>query len=99
MSTNDTVGVGKAGITYKIRGDDTFKGKQNSEVSCTRRSEEYCKVGDGTTGTITTTVWLTPSEGSDGNYALSFEKLTYFIGDEEHTADIDAQTASINLYY
>lgn len=102
MTTNDSVGTGIIGFKYSIEGG-TFKGMQDSEVSCSAiYKNKYCTVSAGKTRVITTTVWLTPNAQGDGNYAVSFDSLHYYtdINGEKKTLQLDeSKTDAINLYY
>lgn len=73
MTTTDST-LGATGLSYSIEGD-TFRGDQESKVSCSLKTGENCKIKAGNTSTIVVTVWLTPIES--GNYGVSFNKLGY----------------------
>ncbi len=76
MTTNDSTN-GITGFVYSIKGDE-FRGEQDSEISCGRRIDGYCKINDGSSSIITTTVWLTPNQS--GNYGVRFDKVRAKIG-------------------
>lgn len=97
MTTNDST-TGITGFTYSIKGDP-FRGKQNSQVSCILKTDTYCKIKDGNSGVITTTVWLTPNQS--GNYGIGFDKIRAKIGMNGtlQTYDIGKETEHIYISY
>lgn len=97
-STNDSIGTDVIGLNYSIEGD-TFKGIQESKVSCDVTSKGYCPVAAGKTRVIKVTVLLKPVSKGDGNYAVSFDSLYYFIDGEKKILQLeDSKTAAIKLY-
>lgn len=97
-TTTNSIGTGFISFSYSIVGGD-FSGKQDSKVSCTLTHDGLCKVPDGETRDITTTIWLYPDEAGDGNYALKFDQFRYMQDDQTKTYNLDKQTAAINIYH
>jgi len=79
ISTSDsTVGTGITGFSYSPTGD-SFRGAQDSKISCSVRYKNYCKIKSGESETITTTVWLTPELA--GNYGIRFSNVKIMSGE------------------
>lgn len=96
MTTSDST-AGLTGFSYGIYGD-AFRGKQNSRVSCSRKSDNLCKILDGQTSDVTVTVWLTPSQS--GNYSIRFNNLKASIANGDYvTYSLNRETEAIYISY
>jgi hypothetical protein len=100
MTTSDTLGTGVNGFSYTVVGAKSFSGKRDSEISlCTRKSDGFCKFGDGQSKELKLTVWAFPAEDGTGEYAVQFNKLNYYFNGEKKTLDLNQKTESLYLQY
>jgi hypothetical protein len=87
------------GFSYSLFGD-SFRGSQNSEVSCGTSTDinkvEYCKIKSGQTTTITTTVWLSAEQA--GNYGVMFESINYLKGVNHESGSFDVNKGTQKIY-
>lgn len=98
-STSNTVGTGDIGFSYTVLGD-SFRGIQDSKITCSLKQDDYCKIkDDGVVRKITITIFLYPDSESNGNYAINFEKFFYHQNGSKKEFDINQKTVPINIQY
>lgn len=98
-TTSNTIGTGDIGFSYTIVGD-SFRGIQNSRVSCSLQYKNYCKIkNDGQLRNIIVTVFLYPDKESNSNYAINFDKIYYYKNGSKQEYVVDRQTAPISIKY
>lgn len=98
-TTSNTIGTGDIGFSYTIVGD-SFRGIQDSTVSCSLKNNDYCKIkNDGQLRNITVTVFLYPGKESNSNYAVNFDKIYYYKNGSKQEYTVNRQTAPISIKY
>lgn len=98
-TTSNTIGTGNIGFSYSVVGDN-FRGIQDSQVNCSLKQNDYCKIkNDGKVRTITVTIFLYPDQDSSSNYAVNFEKMYYYQDGVRNEYSIGRQTAPISIVY
>ncbi len=99
MTTTNSRGASFVSFSYKITGGD-FEGDQSSKITCSRKNKDgYCKVRDGYSSVITTTVWLVPDSEGEGNYGIEFEDINYYQNGEIKNHSLNEVTQRLNLSY
>lgn len=98
-TTNGSIGTGNIALSYSIIGKE-FTGVQNERFECVLLSDGDCKFkADGKTRIMKFTIFLNPDEEGGGNYAVLFDKLTYYQNGAEKDFVINRKTASIQVIY
>jgi hypothetical protein len=82
------------GFQYSIGGDD-FRGEQDSEVSCSLRNNDRCKITSGESANVTLEISIEPNE--TGNYYIELDRVTYIQNDETKAYDYGESTGTIYL--
>jgi hypothetical protein len=82
------------GFQYGIGGDN-FRGEQDSEVSCSLRNDDRCKITSGESANVTLEITIEPNE--TGNYFIELDRITYIQNDETKTYNYEESTGTIYL--
>jgi|GEM_PF-1939131 outer membrane murein-binding lipoprotein Lpp len=82
------------GFQYSVGGDD-FRGQQESEISCSLRNDDRCKIRSGESDDVVLKITIEPNQ--TGNYFIELDRITYIQNEDVKTFTLNEETSTLYL--